>query len=75
MIVLCKTIDRRLLEALSPMIGKKIVGRMVGRIIVKRMVERKIVKRMVKRIIVERIERIVVEWGLVVVAKIDKMRR
>jgi len=48
------------------MVGRKIVGRMVGR---------KIVGRMVGRIIVGRIERIVAEWGLVVVAEIDKMRR
>jgi len=57
------------------MVGRKIVGRMVGRITVGRMVGRKIVGRMVGRIIVGRIERIVAEWGLVVVAEIDKMRR
>lgn len=48
--MLCKIINRRLLKALSPIIGKKIV---------KRMIKRKIVKRIIKRIIVKRIKRIV----------------
>lgn len=48
---------------------------MIERIIVKRIIRRIIVKRIIKRKIVKRIKRIVAKWRLVIVAKIDKMRR
>lgn len=44
--MLCKTIDRRLSEALSPMVGRVIVGKII-------------VGRIIGRMVVGRVERIV----------------